>query len=55
MAKVKKDYECTKCGNIQNVWAGQCPACKKWGSLVETTIKEEKVGNKVVLDDDDKS
>ncbi|MEQ0487832.1 DNA repair protein RadA [Anaerococcus murdochii] len=55
MAKVKKAYECTNCGHIQNVWAGQCPSCKKWGSLVETTIKEEKAGKKVILDEDNKA
>lgn len=55
MAKVKKAYKCTNCGHVQNVWAGQCPSCKKWGSLVETTIKEEKTGNKLVIDDDKKA
>lgn len=55
MAKVKKAYECRNCGHIQNVWAGQCPSCKKWGSLVETTVKEEKTGKKVILDEDNKA
>lgn len=55
MAKVKKVYECRNCGHIQNVWAGQCPSCKKWGSLVETTVKEEKTGKKVILDEDNKA
>ena len=50
MAKVKKAYECTNCGHVQNVWAGQCPSCKKWGSLVETTVSEAKSGRKVTLD-----
>ena len=55
MAKVKKAYECKNCGHVQNVWAGQCPSCKKWGSLVETTIKEGKASKKIVLDEDKKA
>ncbi|MDO5047492.1 MAG: DNA repair protein RadA [Anaerococcus sp.] len=42
MAKVKKVYECSECGHRQALWAGQCPNCKKWGSLREITVKEEK-------------
>lgn len=45
MAKIKKAYQCTNCGHSQGVWAGQCPSCKKWGSLVEVVVKEEKKQN----------
>lgn len=45
MAKIKKAYQCTNCGHSQGVWAGQCPSCKKWGSLVEVVVKEEKNQN----------
>lgn len=45
MAKIKKAYQCTNCGHSQGVWAGQCPSCKKWGSLVEVVVKEEKTQN----------
>lgn len=45
MAKIKKAYQCTNCGHNQGVWAGQCPSCKKWGSLVEVVVKEEKNQN----------
>lgn len=45
MAKIKKAYQCTNCGHSQGVWAGQCPSCKKWGSLVEIVVKEEKNQN----------
>lgn len=45
MAKIKKVYQCTNCGHSQGVWAGQCPSCKKWGSLVEVVVKEEKNQN----------
>ena len=45
MAKIKKAYQCTNCGHSQGIWAGQCPSCKKWGSLVEVVVKEEKNQN----------
>lgn len=45
MTKIKKAYQCTNCGHSQGVWAGQCPSCKKWGSLVEVVVKEEKNQN----------
>lgn len=45
MAKIRKAYQCTNCGHSQGVWAGQCPSCKKWGSLVEVVVKEEKNQN----------
>lgn len=46
MAKLKKVYECKNCGHIQNVWAGQCPECGKWGTLIEKTIKKESLSTK---------
>ena len=55
MAKIKKAYQCKNCGHVQTVWAGQCPSCKKWGSLIETTVKEEKSSRKVVIDGDKKA
>lgn len=53
MAKVKKAYECKNCGHTQNVWAGQCPSCKKWGSLIEVTVKDTKGKAPQILDDKD--
>lgn len=49
MAKIKKAYECSNCGHVQGVWAGQCPSCGKWGSLSEVSVKESKGG--AILDD----
>ncbi|WP_293781336.1 DNA repair protein RadA [uncultured Oxalicibacterium sp.] len=43
MAKVKTNYTCTECGGISNKWAGQCPACAAWNTLVETVV--ESAGN----------
>lgn len=44
MAKQKTNYTCTECGGIQNKWAGQCPSCQQWNTLVETIVEE--VGNR---------
>ena len=36
MAKVKETiYYCKECGNESAKWAGQCPACHAWNTLVE--------------------
>jgi len=42
MAKVHSQFVCQQCGYSQVGWAGKCPNCGSWGSLVETVIKEEK-------------
>ncbi len=39
MAKSKTQYSCTECGGISNKWAGQCPACGSWNTLVETLVE----------------
>ena len=39
MAKAKTNYTSTECGGIVNKWAGQCPACGQWNTLVETVIE----------------
>ena len=39
MAKAKTNYTCTECGGILNKWAGQCPSCQQWNTLVETIIE----------------
>ncbi len=44
MAKAKTNYTCTECGGVQNKWAGQCPACNQWNTLVETLV--EPAGNR---------
>lgn len=35
MAKSSVVYECSNCGAQSPKWAGQCPECGKWNSLVE--------------------
>ncbi len=44
MAKPKINYTCTECGGVTNKWAGQCPSCERWNTLVETLV--ESSGNR---------
>jgi DNA repair protein RadA/Sms len=39
MAKAKTNYTCTECGGVANKWAGQCPACGQWNTLIETIVE----------------
>ena len=41
-AKTKTIFLCTDCGDDYAKWAGQCPACKAWGTLQEMSISENK-------------
>ena len=36
MPAVKTTYLCQQCGAASPKWAGQCPACSAWNTLVET-------------------
>ena len=40
--KTKTVFFCTECGNETPKWAGQCPACKAWNTLVEQPIETKK-------------
>lgn len=48
MVKTKTNYTCTECGGVQNKWAGQCPFCQQWNTLVETIVETaaNRFGNK---------
>ena len=35
MAKPKSVFFCTACGNETPKWAGRCPACGEWNTIVE--------------------
>jgi len=35
MAKVRTVFYCTECGNETPKWAGKCPACGAWNTIVE--------------------
>lgn len=40
MPKSKSSYVCNDCGHSSVRWAGKCPGCGKWNSLVETVTSE---------------
>ena len=44
MAKAHSQYVCQQCGYAQVGWAGKCPNCGSWGSLVETVTSEPRSG-----------
>lgn len=41
-AKVKTAYFCQECGAETAKWAGQCPSCKAWNTIVEEVISTAK-------------
>ena len=41
MAKVKKAWFCTACGNESVKWMGRCPACGEWNTLHEEIVSKE--------------
>lgn len=41
MAKAKTTYVCQQCGTVLPRWAGRCPGCGEWNSVVEEQIIEE--------------
>jgi len=40
--KAKTVFYCTECGNETPKWAGQCPACRAWNTLVEQPVETKK-------------
>lgn len=41
MAKIKKAFFCTNCGNESSKWIGRCPGCSEWNTYVEEIISKE--------------
>lgn len=39
--KGKTVFYCTECGNETPKWAGRCPACGEWNTLVETPVESK--------------
>ncbi|MDB6097008.1 MAG: repair protein RadA [Francisellaceae bacterium] len=35
MAKPKLNYQCNDCGAMSSKWAGQCPDCEAWNTIIE--------------------
>lgn len=44
MARTQSRYVCQTCGDVSLRWAGQCPACGEWNTLVETVVRETPKG-----------
>lgn len=42
MAKAYSSFICQQCGYSQVGWAGKCPECGSWGSLVETLTEKDR-------------
>src|SRR5579859_3198621 len=38
-ARLKSVYSCTECGGQTPKWAGQCPHCNAWNTLIETAVE----------------
>ena len=38
MTKAKSVFFCTECGNETPKWAGRCPSCGAWNTLVEQAV-----------------
>ncbi|MCB9801865.1 MAG: hypothetical protein H6774_02130 [Pseudomonadales bacterium] len=43
MPKEKSQFVCQSCGFIQPKWAGQCPECGEWNTLVEEVVDEKQL------------
>jgi DNA repair protein RadA/Sms len=41
VAKTKNSYVCSGCGGSTPRWAGQCPDCREWNTLVERADEPE--------------
>jgi DNA repair protein RadA/Sms len=41
LAKIKKAFFCTNCGNESTKWIGRCPGCNEWNTYVEEIISKE--------------
>ena len=41
MAKVKRAYFCSSCGNETAKWMGRCPACGEWNTITEHIVQKE--------------
>ena len=40
MAKIKKAWFCSACGNESPKWMGKCPACGEWNTMVEEIVSK---------------
>mgnify|MGYP001571076683 CR=1 FL=1 len=47
--KIKSQFVCQQCGYAQSQWAGKCPSCESWNSMVETTFTETRNSKHQIL------
>ena len=38
MAKASRAFVCQACGAVSNKWAGKCPSCGEWNSIIEEAV-----------------
>ena len=48
MAKPKKIFRCSVCGNTSEKWQGKCPNCGEWNTLEEEVYVETKAAEHAV-------
>jgi len=48
-AKTRSKFVCKECGYSQSKWAGRCPHCGEWNTLVEFTERKDKNPTRSVL------
>ncbi len=41
MAKIKKAWFCSSCGNESPKWMGKCPACGEWNTMTEEIVSRD--------------
>lgn len=41
LAKIKKIYICSNCGNQSPKWVGKCPVCDEWNTYLEEVVSKE--------------
>ena len=44
--KAKSVFFCTECGNETAKWAGRCPSCGAWNTIVEQAAPKDSVKGK---------
>lgn len=49
MARPRTIYRCSECGAAEPKWAGRCPGCEAWNSLVEEIERSAVAGRDVLL------
>ena len=52
MAKAKTTaFFCKECGFESAKWAGQCPACRAWNTMVEEPVGKKESSRRMMADE----